>query len=173
LDAAARSLPLVILTLAVIAAFGVGTVGALCRYRYNCHLHAGLGPARELRKLEQENRGSPQARLPPWLRETVVARGFELPTDFAFLPDGDVLVAEKSGLVYRVKPTGSRRIVLDLRSRVDTTDYRGLVTVAVSPAFATNRLIYVLYVVRPNHPGTTVERFSSFQLPPGARRADH
>jgi glucose/arabinose dehydrogenase len=155
------------IALAVLALSGTG---ALCRLKYDC----GIGPSRSLddvgllRKLREENTGAPAARVPPEFRERVVARGFNLPTDFAFLPKGDVLVSQKNGVVWRVTPgRPGRAIVLDLRPRIDTADYRGLITVAVSPRFAVNRTIYVLYVRKQRGVGaraTTVARFSAFEL---------
>jgi glucose/arabinose dehydrogenase len=159
--------------LAVLALSGTG---ALCRLKYDC----GIGPGRSLddagllRKLREENTGAPAARLPPEFRERIVARGFNLPTDFAFLPNGDVLVSQKNGVVWRVTPgRPGRAVVLDLRPRIDTAGYRGLITVAVSPRFAVNRTIYVLYVRKRPGAGaraTTIARFSAFELSADGRR---
>lgn len=160
-----------VLGIAVVAVLGVGTGGALCKFEYDCGIGFGasLGDSGLLHKLRQKDRSEPTATLPPGFRERIVARGFTYPTDFAFLPNGDVLVSEKNGLVYRVTPgKPGRRAVLDLRRRLDTVDYRGIMTVAVSPTFARDRTIYVLYVPKPRgapQGATTVARLSAFQLP--------
>ncbi len=64
-----------------------------------------------------------------------------------FLPDGRVVVAEKSGLI-KVFPdiaTNTFTIVADLRTSVHNFWDRGLLGLAVDPNFATNNFLYVLY----------------------------
>ena len=149
----------------------LGTGAALCKLKYDCGIGFGksLNDSGLLRKLQREDAAAPKAHLPRGFREQIVARGFTYPTDFAFLPGGDVLVSVKNGVVYRVTPgRAGHRVVLDLRRRVATSDYRGIMTVAASPAFARNRTIYVLYVPKPraaSQVSTTVARFSAFVLP--------
>ena len=165
-----------LLAVAVIAVLGIGTGGALCKFKYDCGIGVGksLNDAGLLHKLQGQDAKEPPAKLPPGFRERIVARGFTYPTDFAFLPGGDVLVSEKNGLVLRVTPgRPGHHIVLDLRRRVATDNFRGIMTVAVSPTFARDRTIYVLYVPRAAgtpQTTTTVARFSAFVL--GAKGAD-
>jgi glucose/arabinose dehydrogenase len=170
-DTSAWSISGVLVALAVVAVLGIGGAGALCKLALNCHT-GGIDDAKVLRDAQLASRGSPLAAFPRGFRETVVARGFRLPTDFAFLPGGRFLVSEKEGHVYEVGPGGDKRVVLDLSRRIDTYDYRGIITVAASPAFARDRRFYVLYVLkhRKSH-GTTVARFSSFRLPRSGGRA--
>ena len=75
---------------------------------------------------------------------TVVASGLREPTDFQFLPDGRILVAEKGGRI-RIVEDGvvSKRPVG--RLPVLTQGERGLGGLAVDPDFATNGYIYVAY----------------------------
>lgn len=68
------------------------------------------------------------------------------PTAFAFLPSGAILIATKPGklLLYqngvlRAQP------VFDRESSICDNSERGLLGVAVDPAYATNRFIYVYY----------------------------
>jgi len=176
LAAAGRIGPGVLIAIAVVAVLGIGTAGALCKLALNCGYGHVASDAEILRGLQQANANAPKASLPPGFREDVVANGFTYPTDFAFLPGGDVLVAVKNGLVYRVTPGHpGRHVVLDLRSRIATFDYRGIMTVAVSPTFARDRRFYVLYVLRPrgHADDTTVARFSSFVLPTRGGPATH
>jgi glucose/arabinose dehydrogenase len=176
LTAAGRIGPGVLIAIAVVAVLGIGTAGALCKLALNCGYGHVASDAEILRGLQQANANAPKASLPPGFREDVVANGFTYPTDFAFLPGGDVLVAVKNGLVYRVTPGHpGRHVVLDLRSRIATFDYRGIMTVAVSPTFARDRRFYVLYVLRPrgHEDDTTVARFSSFVLPTRGGPATH
>jgi len=142
LTAAGRIGPGVLIAIAVVAVLGIGTAGALCKLALNCGYGHVASDAEILRGLQQANANAPKASLPPGFREDVVANGFTYPTDFAFLHGGEVLVAVKNGLVYRVTPGHpGRHVVLDLRSRIATFDYRGIMTVAVSPADAT-RLVH-------------------------------
>ncbi len=72
--------------------------------------------------------------------------GLNFPTDFAFLPDGRVLVAEKSGLV-RIAVNGSVLATpfIDLRDQVNDYWDRGLLSVEVDPNFDVNGYVYFLF----------------------------
>ncbi|TRW86298.1 PQQ-dependent sugar dehydrogenase [Mycolicibacterium sp. 018/SC-01/001] len=76
---------------------------------------------------------------------TVVASGFTQPTDFQFLPDGRILVAEKNGRIRLVDQDGNvaRRPVY--RVPTLTQGERGLGGLAVDPNFDDNGYIYVAY----------------------------
>lgn len=76
---------------------------------------------------------------------TVVASGFTQPTDFQFLPDGRILVAEKNGRIRLVDEDGdvSRRPLY--RVPTLTQGERGLGGLVVDPDFADNGYIYVAY----------------------------
>ena len=89
----------------------------------------------------------------PGFTESVVFSGLINPTTVRFLPDGSVLVAEKSGLIKKfdsltdTTPT----IVADLRTQVHNFWDRGLLGLAVPPGFDPaspdpwRRYVYVLY----------------------------
>ena len=76
---------------------------------------------------------------------TVVASGFTQPTDFQFLPDGRILVAEKNGRIRIVDEDGDvlRRPLY--RVPTLTQGERGLGGLTVDPDFADNGYIYVAY----------------------------
>jgi glucose/arabinose dehydrogenase len=79
------------------------------------------------------------------IRVTVVARGLSHPWSIAFLPDGAMLIPERSGQLRIV-----RNGVLDPKPiagvpRVRTDGNGGLMDVAVHPRFADNRLVYLTY----------------------------
>jgi Glucose / Sorbosone dehydrogenase len=79
----------------------------------------------------------------------VVASGLDLPTAFDFLPDGRILVGEKKGLVRLIEDGEvASTPVLDLREKVNSALYRGLMAVAVDPDFDQNRFVYVVYSAR-------------------------
>lgn len=124
----------------VIVIGGVGT--AVCHYSsLDCHLRGGGPPP-----LTAGVHGGTLS-LPSGFRSQAVASNLDAPTDFAFLPDGRILVAEKGGLIRLVRdgaplPTP----FLDLRDRVNTYAYRGILAVAADPHFAENGFVYVLYV---------------------------
>ena len=86
----------------------------------------------------------------PGFSEAVVFSGLTNPTAVRFLPDGRVIVAEKSGLIklFPNLSTNTYTVVADLRTEVHNFWDRGLLGLAVDPNFATNNFIYVLVHVR-------------------------
>lgn len=84
--------------------------------------------------------------LPSGFQAQPYVGGLNFPTDFAFLPDGRVLVAEKSGLV-RIAVDGSvlGTPFIDLRDQVNDYWDRGLLSVEVDPNFASNGYVYLLF----------------------------
>ena len=105
------------------------------------------------------------------LRSAVVTAGFTQPTDFDFLADGRILVADRDGVVRLVDHGHARRQpFLDLRGRVSTWEARGLVAIAVDRSASPSRL-YVAYAVTPEKRGSnpksgdpTKVRFSRFTI---------
>ncbi|MCC7126006.1 MAG: NPCBM/NEW2 domain-containing protein [Acidobacteria bacterium] len=87
-----------------------------------------------------------QDRLPGFIDE-VATSGLDVPVAFAPLPDGRILVAEKGGVV-RIIANGvvQPEAFLDIRDRVNDYWDRGLLGIAVDPAFDTNRFVYLFYV---------------------------
>lgn len=75
---------------------------------------------------------------------TVVATGLNQPTDFQFLPDGRILVAEKGGRIRIVEDGAVQRRPL-YRIFTPTQGERGLGALAVDPDFENNGYIYVAY----------------------------
>ncbi|RPJ85398.1 MAG: hypothetical protein EHM13_01155, partial [Acidobacteria bacterium] len=85
--------------------------------------------------------------LPPGFVDERVVGGLTEGLAFAFLPDGRVLIAEKSGLV-RVMKAGALLPVpfIDLRNRVNAYWDRGLLGIAADPSFQSNGYVYLYYV---------------------------
>ena len=106
--------------------------------------------------------------LPEGFTAVSVVDGLTVPTAFDFLPDGRMLVAEKRGLVRLASDQGIEpEPLLDLRSRVNTQYFRGLVAIAVDPQFAQNRFVYVVYSGRRRGApakGASFVRVSRFSL---------
>jgi glucose/arabinose dehydrogenase len=92
--------------------------------------------------------GSPVTplQLPEGFSTEVVVSGLNLPTTFVHLPDGRILFSEKNGVV-RLFKNGALQPTpfIDLQDRVNATDDRGLLGLAIDPGFATNGYVYLLY----------------------------
>jgi glucose/arabinose dehydrogenase/chitodextrinase len=118
----------------------------------------------------------PPVTLPGFSDTQVTAVGS--PTALAFTPDGRMLVTSQSGQL-RVYQNGTLTTALDLTigNRICNNHERGLLGVAVDPAFALNQFIYLYYTfnkfpngncpdVQPDNPDNPVNRVSRFVLPP-------
>lgn len=92
--------------------------------------------------------GTARAELPAGFTETTIVRGLDGPTAFQFAPGRLIFIAEKSGLL-RVAVRGELRPEPVLQLPVSTDVERGLVGLAVDPAFATNGYVYVYYTSAP------------------------
>lgn len=94
--------------------------------------------------------------------DALVAR-VEQVTDIEPLPDGRVLLTQKSGLV-RMLTAGQLLAspVLDLRAVACTHSELGVISVAADPAFASSHLIYVFYTA--SRDGRCVQRASRFTM---------
>jgi uncharacterized repeat protein (TIGR01451 family) len=113
------------------------------------------------------------AAVPPGLQDTVVAQ-LSGPTALAFTPDGRLLITAKTGTL-RVSQNGGLlpTPAIDISAKLCSDSERGLLGVAVDPAFATTRFVYLFYTFRKfgvcptSGPSTPVNRVSRFVLPPG------
>ena len=108
-------------------------------------LSACTGSASDRRAREEppDPTGGPGRRDEPAL--TVLARDLEAPWGVAFLPDGSALITERdTALIKHRRPDGSVRTVQRL-AEVDSGGEGGLMGIAVSPAYAEDRLVYVYY----------------------------
>jgi glucose/arabinose dehydrogenase len=76
---------------------------------------------------------------------TTVARGLPNPWGLAFLPEGDMLVSERGGVLRRITHDGSVSAPLDGVPVVVAEGQGGLLDVAVSPTFSDDRLVYLTY----------------------------
>lgn len=82
--------------------------------------------------------------LPPGFSNSVVAT-VPAPTALTWTPDGRMLVNSKPGRVIVRHEDGTRTTALDISTRVCDDLERGLVGIAVDPAFAANRYVYLYY----------------------------
>jgi aldose sugar dehydrogenase len=79
------------------------------------------------------------------VRVDTVARGLVNPWSLAFLPDGRILVTERPGRLRIVSPGGALSEPLTGVPEVHARGQGGLLDIALDPAFAENRLIYLSY----------------------------
>ena len=79
-------------------------------------------------------------------RRTTVATGLHVPWGISFLPDGSALVSERTtGHVLRVRPGARPRVVMRIPG-VDTgAGEGGLLGLAVSPSYRSDRLVYAYF----------------------------
>jgi len=92
---------------------------------------------------------SPQDRTVPTeagpIKVETVARGLEHPWGLAFLPDGRMLVTERTGKLRIVQKDGTMSRPLSGVPKVFAEGQGGLLDVAIDPDFKSNGLIYLSY----------------------------
>ena len=92
---------------------------------------------------------APRSPTPPAVdggaRAETVARGFEHPWALAFLPDGRMLVTERSGRLRSVDRDGRVSDPIANVPKVAARGQGGLLDVVLDPRFAENRLVYLSY----------------------------
>jgi glucose/arabinose dehydrogenase len=103
----------------LLSSLAKGSAGLMAAWGYPRLLHA------------QDGQLSPQ----------VLVEGLEHPWSVAMLPDGGFLISERPGRLIRVDSKGQRRILTGLPS-VHASGQGGLLDVALSPSFASDRLVY-------------------------------
>jgi glucose/arabinose dehydrogenase len=93
------------------------------------------------------------ATLPPNFARSQVIGGLARPTAMEFAPDGRLFVAEQRGTLRVVKAGGTMATFLNISGRVDSVHDRGLLGVALDPAFSTNHYVYLYFTQKAT--GTT------------------
>lgn len=85
--------------------------------------------------------------LPSGFHDSIVLSEVSEPTTMRFAPDGRVFVATKTGqiLVYDDLNDTSPEVFADLRTEVYDNGDRGLLGLALDPAFESNHYVYALY----------------------------
>jgi glucose/arabinose dehydrogenase len=74
-----------------------------------------------------------------------VMADFESPWAMTFLPDGRMLITEKSGILYLVSADAQQRTQVSGIPEVANQGQGGLMDVVLHPAFAQNRFVYFSY----------------------------
>ena len=87
--------------------------------------------------------------LPAGFQQTKAIGGLVNPTDLEIAANGRVFVAEKSGIVktYTSLADTSATVLADLRTQVHNYSNRGLLGLAVDPAFPAKPYVYVYYTL--------------------------
>jgi len=85
--------------------------------------------------------------LPAGFSQTTAISGLNRPTDVEIAPNGRIFVAERSGIVktYSSIADTSATVAADLRTKVHHFSARGLMSLAIDPAFPTQPYIYAYY----------------------------
>jgi glucose/arabinose dehydrogenase len=79
------------------------------------------------------------------IRVTVIAKGLSHPFSIAFLPDGNLLVTERSGRLRIIRDGVLEPEPITGIPAVKATQAGGLLDLALSPTFAEDRLVYLTY----------------------------
>jgi len=80
------------------------------------------------------------------IKVSVVARGIQNPWGMAFLPNGNILVAQKVGGFRLIRPGQMIPDEVDGSPEVTVAAGGGLMDIALHPDFENNRLVYFTYV---------------------------
>ena len=99
---------------------------------------------------------APAVVLPAGFQQSTVIRNLVNPTDVEVAVNGRVFVAEKSGIVktYTSLSDTSATVTADLRTQVHNYSNRGLLGLAIDPAFPANPYVYVYYTLDAPQGGT-------------------
>lgn len=96
--------------------------------------------------------------LPPGFIAQPIGSGWVVPTGIVFLDQTRLLVAEKSGRIWYVENDVQKNLVLDLRAETLNNGDRGVLGIALDPAFEANGLLYLLLVVDPDQDESDLEQ---------------
>jgi glucose/arabinose dehydrogenase len=112
--------------------------------------------------------------IPSVITTQVLADGLQHPWSLAFLPDRSILIAERPGRLRILSPDGQLSQPLHGLPAIKAIGTKGLQDIALDPAFARNRLIYISYFA-PNPANPTPDTEDAFmawlKLPPADREA--
>lgn len=107
---------------------------------------AAVGAASPADPVDAAEAATRAPRLARGFEQRVVVDDLYIPTAAAFAPQGEIFVAEKSGVVKVVARPGARPTVFaDLNVEVHNLYDRGMLGIAVDPGFPQRPYVYVLY----------------------------
>ena len=95
----------------------------------------------------------------------VIGQGLSLPTSFAFLPDGRMIITEKGGRFLIRQDDGTLTVAGNFP--VDDGSEKGLLNALLHPDFAANRLLIFYYSRDGNQGGSNADRHRVVTVPLG------
>jgi glucose/arabinose dehydrogenase len=148
-------------------------VAAMSR-RFQSIVHVGVGTLLLAGVAIGAQADSPSAAAlgpPVGFQEEIVFSGLTQPTAVRFAADGRVFVAEKNGIVkvFDNLSDSTPTVFADLRTQVHNFWDRGLLGLALDPAFPANPWVYVLYT-HDAAIGGTAPRWGRWERPSTAAR---
>jgi glucose/arabinose dehydrogenase len=99
--------------------------------------------------------------FPEGFSSTPVADGLTAPTAMAFAPDGSIFVTEQGGRLRVIDEGGALREEPFATLNVDSRKERGLLGVALDPAFASNGYVYVYHTTATDPRRNRIVRFTA------------
>ncbi len=97
-------------------------------------------------------------------RESVIVQNLDTPWAIAFLPDGSLLVTERSGRIYLLKTNGeTKSMEFSTAQSVKEIGEGGLLGIVVHPDFPSNHYVYTHYTYSGKN-NNTLNRVSRFTL---------
>jgi glucose/arabinose dehydrogenase len=98
--------------------------------------------------------------LPDGFVESLVASGFDSPTNMVFAPDGRLFVLDQPGKIWVIK-NGTLLATPFLSITVNNIGERGMLGLAFDPSFASNQYVYVYYTAPTPNPHNRLSRFTA------------
>ena len=149
---------LVLLTVLVVAVGGALLLTVLARSDGSNGSDAAGSGGSDAEPAQRDARGRGLGRV------TVLARGLDMPWGLTFLPDGSALVSgRQSGLIHRIPARGGSPRLVGRVPGVEFSSEGGLLGLAASPDFATDRTVYAYVSASPTN------RVVALRIGPGAR----
>jgi len=116
-------------------------------------------PNTEYKPLLPNQTRAPEPTQKAQVETAVFAKGLDSPWAMEFLPDGRVIVTEKAGKIRIVSKDGTPGQPVAGVPKVDPKGQGGLLDIALSPSFASDRTVYFSYSEpRDKGNGTTVAK---------------
>lgn len=122
----------IVTAVVIIAALVLGGIGYLAYKSYE-------KPADNSASESQPSSKSDQEQPKKTVKFAIFAKDLDTPWSMTFLPDGDMLVTERSGKLVRIGEDGK---TFDIKGVVETSE-GGLLGVTISPDFASNHWLYL------------------------------
>ena len=94
---------------------------------------------------------------------TIITENLTSPWELVFLPNDDLLLTEREGILKHITPNGIEKEIVVPGSVALTTGEQGLLGIALHPNFSENQKIY-LYRTQQREGGVTINRVEQFHF---------